>query len=226
VTKSNVYGIHLWGCSVSKRLFTVTRYHLSCSGHPTYRILRVPLLSYHSNRVQVAETSLYEPLYLSSNVHISSNQLHNSFCTFPILPKILPTKKNEATQFHYNYQTQHAPQTPKIFQCISEYTFCRTQLVAMHNTVMTRKTNGVPLSETHITRIPSSSADRLTVWQFKYWGKGASEDIMTTYMIMYCLSKIQSISIINLLLSKNAQIILIYIFHHIWIHEAFVTKRL
>jgi hypothetical protein len=44
-------GIHIWGCWVSKRLFTVTRYHLSCSGHPTYRILRVPLLRSYSNRV-------------------------------------------------------------------------------------------------------------------------------------------------------------------------------
>jgi len=50
--KSNVSGIHLWGCWVSKRLFTVTRHHLSCSGHPKYHIPRVPLLRSHSNRVQ------------------------------------------------------------------------------------------------------------------------------------------------------------------------------
>jgi hypothetical protein len=45
--------------------------------------------------------------------------------------------------------------------------------------------------------------------QFKYWGKGASEDIMTTYMIMHCLSKIQGTGIINLLLPTTAHIILI-----------------
>ena len=58
--------------------------------------------------------------------------------------------------------------------------------MAIHNTVMTRNTNDVPHSETHITRIPSSSADRLTVWQFKYRGNDVSE-YMKTYMIMYCL---------------------------------------
>ena len=111
-------------------------------------------------------TTLYEPFYLSSNVHISLDQLHNSFYTFEILPQILPATKNEATQLLYNYQIQHALQTAKIFKYIGECTFCRTQLVAMHNTVMTRNTNAVPPSETH--RIPSSSADRLTVLQFKY----------------------------------------------------------
>jgi hypothetical protein len=148
------------------------------------------------------------------------------------------------------YQTQRALQTAKIFKCVSECTSCRTQLVAMHNTVMTRNTTGgyaqyrydekhnwwlctIPLwqetqlvamhntfmtrnttggppSETYITWIPSTSADRLTVRQFKYWGKGASEDIMTTYT-MYCLSKIQGTNIINLLLPTTANIIPIYI---------------
>ena len=31
--------------------------------------------------------------------------------------------------------------------------FPQNTMVAMHNTVMTRNTNGVPASETHITRI-------------------------------------------------------------------------
>ena len=114
--------------------------------------------------LQVAATFLNELLYLSSNVHISLDHMHNSCLTFQILPRILPAKKNEATQFHYNEQIQHASQTAKTFKCVSEYTFCRTQLVAMHNTVMTRNTKGVPPSETHITRIPSSCVDQLTIW--------------------------------------------------------------
>jgi len=60
------------------------------------------------NTLQVATTSLNEPIRLYSNVHISLDHFHNSFCMFQILPQILPAKKNEATQFHYNYQTQHA----------------------------------------------------------------------------------------------------------------------
>ena len=97
----------------------------------------------------MAATSLNEPLYLSSNVHISLDHLHNSFRTFQILPLNLPTTKNEATQLHYSYQIQHALQTAKISKCTSERTLCRTQLVAMHNTVMTRNTNGVPPSVRH-----------------------------------------------------------------------------
>ena len=41
-------------------------------------------------------------------------------------------------------------------------------MVAMHNIVMTRNTNDVPRSQTQITRIPSSSVDQLTVWEFKH----------------------------------------------------------
>jgi hypothetical protein len=114
--------------------------------------------------VQVAATSLYEPLkHLSSNIHISLDHLHKSFCIFQVFPGTLPAKKNEATQFYYNYQMQHVSQTAKIFKCISECKFRRTRLTAMHNTVMTRNTNDVPPSG-----IPSSSADSLPVQQFKY----------------------------------------------------------
>jgi hypothetical protein len=114
--------------------------------------------------LQVAATSLYEPLKrLFSNVHISLDHLHNFFCTFQILPGILPAKKNEAIQFYYNYPMQHVSQTAKIFKHIGEFKFRRTQLMTMHNTVMTRNTNGVPPSG-----IPPSSADPLTVQQFKY----------------------------------------------------------
>jgi hypothetical protein len=114
--------------------------------------------------LQVAATSLYEPLkHLSSNVHISLDHLHNSFCTFQIFPGILPAKKNKAIQFYRNYRMQHVSQAAKIFKRISKCKFRRTQLMAMHNTVMTRNTNGVPRS-----RIPSSSADPLSVQQFKH----------------------------------------------------------
>jgi len=118
----------------------------------------------------VAATSLYDPLkHLSSNVHLSLDHLHNFFCTFQILPGILPPKENEATQFYYKYQMQYVSQTAKILVCVSACKFCRTQPMAMHNTVMTRNTNGVPPSG-----IPSTSADPLTVQQFKYQGNGAS----------------------------------------------------
>jgi len=50
------------------------------------------------------------------------------------------------------YQIWHASQTAKIFKCICERIFRRTHLMAMHNTVMTRNTNGVPPSQIHITK--------------------------------------------------------------------------
>ena len=114
--------------------------------------------------LQVAATSLYKPLkHLSSNVHISLDHLINSFYTFQIFPGILPAKKNETTQFYCNYRMQHVSQAAKIFKRISECKFRRTQLMAMHNTIMTRNINGVPPSG-----IPSNSADPLSAQQFKY----------------------------------------------------------
>jgi len=52
-------------------------------------------------------------------------------------------------------------------------------LMAMHNTVMTGRTDVRP-RETHITRIPSSSTDQIMSGS----SNTASED-MTTYMMMY-----------------------------------------
>jgi hypothetical protein len=72
-------------------------------------------------------------LYISPQMSIFPSVLSKSCHEF-----YQPKKSNPVSL----YQTQRAPQTAKIFKCISECTFCRTQLVAMHNTVMTRNTNG------------------------------------------------------------------------------------
>jgi len=49
----------------------------------------------------------------------------------------------------------------------------KTQLMAMHNTVMTGNINGVPPSETHTQNYFSQC--RTPVSQFKYRGNGVSE---------------------------------------------------
>jgi hypothetical protein len=45
---------------------------------------------------------------------------------------------------------QHVSETAKIFKYKSVCVFHRTQLMAMHNTIMTSNTNGVPPSQTHM----------------------------------------------------------------------------
>jgi len=65
--------------------------------------------------------------------------------------------------------------TAKIFKYISECIFHRTQLMAMHNTIMTSNTNGVPPSETHMQT--SFTQCRTTVSQCKYCGNSASENM-------------------------------------------------
>ena len=152
--------------------------------------------------------------------------------TFPLIictiPSVLSKSCHEFTsQEKWSnpislYQTQHASQTAKMFKCISEYTFRKTP--DGYAQYRYDNTNGIPHSETHITRFPSSSADWLTVWQFKYWGKGAPED-MKRYMIMYCLKyKAQTYSISYY---QQMHTLCKYIFHPIWVHGAFVvTKRL
>jgi len=186
--KSNVSGILLWDCRISKRLLTVTRYHLSCSGHPTYRLLRVPLLRSHSYRVH----------YKWQQHHLMNPYNSPQMSTFPLITCTIPSVLSKSCHEFYQPRKMKQPnftttikhnmhrRQQKIFKCISECTFRTTQLVAMHNTVMTRNTNGVPPSETHKTTITSSSADQLTFPQFKYWGKSVSDD-MTTYMVLYCL---------------------------------------
>jgi len=79
--------------------------------------------------------------------------------------------------------------TAKIFKYISACIFHRTQLMAVHNTVMTSNTNGIPPSETHMQ---CSFTQCRTVSQFKYWGNGASEN-MTMHKTIYNLFKIQCI---------------------------------
>ena len=86
---------------------------------------------------------------------------HNYFWTFQILPSILPAKKKEATEYFYHLQMQEISETAKIFKYIRERIFHRTQLMAMHNTIMTSNTNGVPPSETCV-QLPSSSAEPLS----------------------------------------------------------------
>jgi len=96
VIKSNVTEIHLWGSWVSKRLFTVTRCHLSCSS-PNISCTEgtSSQIWQQQGALQVVATSLYDPLkHLSSNVHISLDHFHNFFCAFQILPGILPAKNN------------------------------------------------------------------------------------------------------------------------------------
>jgi hypothetical protein len=87
------------------------------------------------------------PSNISPN--ISLNHSHNYFRTFQILPGILPAKKKEETAYDYHYPMQHISET-KIIKYVSECIFHRTQLMAMHNTVMTSNTNGVPPSEIHM----------------------------------------------------------------------------
>jgi len=56
---------------------------------------------------------------------------------------------------------QEVSETVKIRKYIRERIFHRTQLMAMHNTVMTSNTHGVPPSETRV-QLPSSSAEPLS----------------------------------------------------------------
>jgi len=185
--KSNVSGIHLWGCRVSKgysRLPDIT-FPAQVTQH---QIPRVPLLRSHSNRVHYK----WQQHYLM-NPYVSTQM-----SIFPLITSTIPSVRSKYCHEFYQPTKMKLPnctttiihnmhhRQQKIFKCISECTFRKTQLVAMHNTVMTRNTNGVPSSRTHKTTITSRSADQLTFLQFKYWGKGASDD-MTTYMAMYCL---------------------------------------
>jgi len=156
-----VSGIHVFACRVSKRLFTVTRYNLSCSGHQTYRIPRVPLPRSHSNRVH----------YKWQQHHLMNPYISPQMSTFPLITSTIPSVLSKTCHKFYQPRKMKQPnftttikhnihcRQQKIFKCVSQCTFRRTQLVAMHNTVMTRNTNGVPPSETHTTTIPSSNAD-------------------------------------------------------------------
>ena len=78
----------------------------------------------------------------------SINHLHNYCWNFQILPDILPAKKKETTEYDCHYQMQHIFEAKKVFKYINEWVFHRTQLMAMHNTVMSSNTNVVPPSET------------------------------------------------------------------------------
>jgi len=103
--------------------------------------------SQQQDTLHVAAMSLYEPLKCP---HFPHNHSNNYCWTFQILPVILPARKKEETEYRYHYQMQHVSKTAKIFKYISECIFHRTQLMAMHNTVMTSNTNGVPPRETHM----------------------------------------------------------------------------
>ena len=101
--------------------------------------------------LHVVAVPLYEPLkHLSQKSTFSLNHLNNYCWNFQILPGILPGKRKEATEYDYHYQMQHISETTEVFKYISECIFCRTQLMAMHSTVTTSNTNGVPPSETHM----------------------------------------------------------------------------
>jgi len=146
--KSGISGIHLWGCWFSKRLFTVRSYHPSCSCHATSNTHGTSShVSQQQDTLYVAAMSLYEPLKCP---HFPLNHSNNYCWTFQILPVILPDKKKEATEYHDHYQMQNVSETAKIFKYISEYIFHKTQLMVMHNTVMTSNTNGVPPSKTYM----------------------------------------------------------------------------
>jgi hypothetical protein len=151
--KSNVSGIHLCGCWVSKRLSQLPdiTQHIVYWGYLLSHPTATGYITSGSN------ITLWTLKHLSSNVHISLHHLHNCFCTFQNLPRILPAEKHEATQFHYNYQKQHVSQTAKTIKIISEGISRRTQLMAMHNT-----TQMVSHLVRHTNRIPSSNADPLS----------------------------------------------------------------
>jgi hypothetical protein len=151
--KSGISGIHLWGCWFSERLLTVPRYHPSYWCHPTYQTLRVPLPMYHSNRIHY----MWQQRHFTNPWNISpkmstfppTNHSNNYCCTFQISPGTLTARKKEATEYDNHYWMQHVSKTAKILQYVSESIFHRLQLMAMHNTVMTSNTNGVPPRETH-----------------------------------------------------------------------------
>jgi hypothetical protein len=86
---------------------------------------------------------------------------HNYFWTFQIQSSILPVKKKEATEYHYHHQMYEVSATAKIFKYLRECIFHRTQLMAMHSTIMTSNTNGDPPSETCM-QLPSSNAEPLS----------------------------------------------------------------
>jgi len=121
--------------------------------HPTYQTMRAPLPRYQNNRLHY----LWQQYHFMNPWNIypkmptfSLNHLNNYCWNFQILPGILLAKKKEATEYDYHYQLQHISEATKVFKYISECIFHRTQLMAMHNTVMTSNTNGVPPSETHM----------------------------------------------------------------------------
>jgi hypothetical protein len=204
--KSNVSRIHLCGCWVSKRLFPVTRY-ISCSGHPTYHKLRVPLLRSHSNRVH----------YKWRKHHLMNVCIRPQMSTFPlitctipsvlskILPRILPTTKSEATQLHYSISNTTLIADSKNLSICKWMHFLQNTTAGYAQYRYDKKHKLCP-TEWHTHNQNSFKQYRSTVQQFKYWGIGASEAVMT-YMIMYWLSTIQGTSTISLLLPTNAHII-------------------
>ena len=135
---SNISGIHRKDCRFSERPSTVPRFHASCC-HRTYETLRVPL--------PVAAMSFNEP-----DEPLSP---HFPTCTITYeLPKSCqvfyhPRRKKElnitiTTKYNMYLRQQ------KMFKYISECIFHRTQLMAMHNTVITSNTNSIPPSDTHM----------------------------------------------------------------------------
>jgi len=97
--KSNVSGIHLWGCWVPKRLFTVTRYHLSCSGHLTYLTLRVPLLRFHSNRVH----------YKWQQHHLMNLYISPQMSIFPLITCTIPSVLSKSCHEFYQPRKKKQP---------------------------------------------------------------------------------------------------------------------
>ena len=116
--------------------------------------------------LQVAATSLCEPSnHPSPNVHNPLDYLHNSFCTFQILPTILPTKEMKHTSFTttIKYNMHHWQQKPLnvYVNALSTEHNCRLCTVPLW-----QETQMVYHLVRHTTRIPSSITDWLTVRQF------------------------------------------------------------
>jgi len=141
--KSGISWILVWGCWFSERLFTVSSYHPSCRCHPTYQTLTVPLPTYHSNRIHY----MWQQCHFSnpSNVHISPSITQTNTAKLSKSCQVFyqPGRKRQLNIAITNVCNLH-------FKYISECIFHRTQQMAVHNTVMTSNTNGVPPSETHM----------------------------------------------------------------------------
>jgi len=119
-------------------------------------------VSQQQDTLHVAAMSLNELNESNVNIFPFAQLLLN----FPNPARYFTSQEEKATEYCYHYQMQKVSETAKIFKYISECIFHRTQLMTMHNTIMTSNTNSVPPSKTHV-QLPSSTAEPLTVKQFK-----------------------------------------------------------